>query len=159
MAHTNVTKPTKVFLVHGRDDGAKETVARFLEQIDLEVVILHEQPNKGRTLMEKFMEEAKDGTAYAVVLMTPDDVGRAVTDPPAKDEHRARQNVVFEFGFFVAHLGSERVCAVLGEGVTKPSDIDGLAYVGYAASSRQWRMDLAKELRSAGVQFNHAKVF
>lgn len=152
-------KSTKVFLVHGRDDGAKETVARFLEQIGLEVVILHEQPNKGRTLMAKFMEEAKDGTAYAVVLMTPDDVGHAIAPSPTEDERRARQNVVFEFGFFVAHLGPERVCALLGEGVTKPSDIDGLAYVSYAASSRQWRMDLAKELRSANVQFNDAKVF
>ena len=109
--------------------------------------------------MAKFMEEAKDGTAYAVVLMTPDDVGHAIAPSPTEDERRARQNVVFEFGFFVAHLGPERVCALLGEGVTKPSDIDGLAYVSYAASSRQWRMDLAKELRSANVQFNDAKVF
>lgn len=157
MAKADAPKATKVFLVHGRDDGAKETVARFLEQIELEVVILHEQPNRGRTLMAKFMEEAKDGTAYAVVLVTPDDIGRAISD--SHDERRARQNVVFEFGFFVAHLGPERVCALLGDGVTKPSDIDGLAYIGYAPSSRDWRVELARELRSAGVQFNHAKVF
>ena len=67
-----------VFLVHGHDDGAKEAVARFVEKLGLEAVILHELPNMGRTIIEKFEQSA--GVGYAVVLLTPDDIGRATRD-------------------------------------------------------------------------------
>ena len=65
----------KVFVIHGHDESARETVARFLERLELEPVILHEQPNKGRTIIEKFEEHAQ--VWFAVVLLTPDDVGSA----------------------------------------------------------------------------------
>ena len=38
----------EVFIVHGRDDGPKQAVARFLERLELSPIILHEQPNQGR---------------------------------------------------------------------------------------------------------------
>jgi Predicted nucleotide-binding protein containing TIR-like domain len=73
------TAPSRrVFLVHGHDEGVRETVARFLEKLDLECVILHEQPNKGRTIIEKF--EAYSDVSFAVVLLTPDDQGGLITE-------------------------------------------------------------------------------
>jgi predicted nucleotide-binding protein len=60
--------------VHGRDNASKHEVARFIQQLELEPVILHERSNGGRTLISKFQEESAD-IAFAVVLMTPDDVG------------------------------------------------------------------------------------
>jgi hypothetical protein len=84
----------KVFLVHGHDDGTKETVARFLSKIGLEPVILHEQPNKGRTIIEKFQDYSD--VSYAIVLLTPDDIGAAFKKKETLSP-RARQNVVFEF--------------------------------------------------------------
>lgn len=66
----------RVFLVHGRADSIKNEVARFLERLGLDVVILHERPNKGRTLITKFQEESSD-VSFAVVLVTPDDMGGA----------------------------------------------------------------------------------
>ncbi len=99
-----------VFLVHGRDDGLKETVARFLGQLDLKPVILHEQANRGETVIEKF--EAHSDAHFAVVLLTPDDEGRLAGDPSAGLRPRARQNVVFEWGFFVGKLGRGKVCAL-----------------------------------------------
>ena len=39
---------TRVFVVHGRDfEGTRNTVVRTLEQLDLEPIVLMEQPNEG----------------------------------------------------------------------------------------------------------------
>ena len=57
------TKSRKVFLVHGHDEAVKQSVARFLEKLNLEVIILHEQPNKGRTVIEKFEQHSDVGFA------------------------------------------------------------------------------------------------
>ncbi|MGA9668549.1 MAG: TIR domain-containing protein [Terracidiphilus sp.] len=66
----------KIFVVHGHDQGAKEMAARFLAKLDLEPIILHEQPDKGRTIIEKFEAHASD-VKCAVVLLTPDDVANS----------------------------------------------------------------------------------
>ena len=88
----------KVFIVHGHDEAAKESVARFLEKLKLEPIILHEQPNSGRTLIEKFEVYADVG--FAVVLLTPDDVGSPASEARAGSmKHRARQNVILELGY------------------------------------------------------------
>lgn len=137
-----------VFLVHGHDGVAKHDVARFVERITGKPpVILDEQANRGQTLVEKFETHATTA-AYAIVLVTPDDVGRVNGTDPATEQPRARQNVVFELGYFFGKLGRDRV-AVLNSGVEKPSDVDGLAYIGYPAGN--WQVELAKELHMAGV--------
>ena len=92
----------EVFVVHGKDDGAKETVARFLTKLGLEPIVLHEQPNQGRTIIEKFEQYAKVG--FAVVLLTPDD-SCADADQPGISRPRPRQNVILELGFFLGKLG------------------------------------------------------
>jgi predicted nucleotide-binding protein len=79
-----------VFLVHGHDAAVRESVARLLERLDLRPIILHEQPNMGRTVIEKF--EAHADVGFAVVLLTPDDVGGAAST--GKLSPRARQNVI-----------------------------------------------------------------
>jgi hypothetical protein len=61
----------KVFIVHGHDEGVKHSVARFISSLDLDPIILHEQPNQGRTVIEKVEAEGKVG--FAVVLLTPDE--------------------------------------------------------------------------------------
>lgn len=134
----------EVFVVHGRDDGAKETVARFLERLGLEAIILHEETNKGRTIIEKFEAHA-DRAGYAVVLLTPDDVGALRGAEPTP---RARQNVIFELGYFFGKLGRENVCALLVDGLERPSDVDGVVYVAMD-SGATWRLKLAMELRDA----------
>lgn len=145
----------KVFLVHGRDHASKSEVARYLERIGLEAIILHERPNKGRTLISKFREESED-IGFAVVLMTPDDEGHLKGD--AGTQLRARQNVVFELGFFIGKLGPERVCALVASDLEKPSDFDAVVYVPYGQNT-SWQTDLARELRAAGIPFDPGKVF
>ena len=135
----------KIFVIHGHDDSARETVARFLEKVGLEPVILHEQPNKGRTIIEKFEEYAD--VRFAVVLLTPDDAG-AVKAPNPDLRPRARQNVVFEFGYFIGRLGRERVCALAKGDIESPSDSDGILYVPLDDNDG-WKMQLLRELKAA----------
>lgn len=108
----------KVFLVHGRDEDARNEVALFLRKIGLEDIVLSQRPNRGRNLLTKFQEEA-EGASFAVILMTPDDAGGLVGEP---QQRRARQNVVFELGFFIGKLETPHVAALIGPGVEKPSD-------------------------------------
>lgn len=136
-----------VFVVHGHDNEAKETVARFIEQCGLKAVILHEQPNRGRTIIEKFEDYSK--VAFAVVLLTPDDVG-AAKDHREDLKPRARQNVIFELGFFIGLLGRERVCALSKGGIEPPSDFQGILWINLKAGDG-WKIELVKELKAADV--------
>ena len=145
----------KVFIVHGHDEAPREAVARFLEKLDFEAVILHERPNKGRTIIAKFQQEAAD-VGYAVVLMTPDDYGGKDGEQAKGGKPRARQNVVFELGFFIGVLGPERVAALVKGNVERPSDFEGVIYISIEDSG--WRLQLAKELEAAGFTFDWAKV-
>jgi predicted nucleotide-binding protein len=141
----------KVFLVHGHDNDAKNEVARFLSRIGLEEIILHERPNLGRHLLTKFEEES-EGAAFAVVLMTPDD---QVPLNGTTSRKRARQNVVFELGFFIGKLGASRVAALVKGEVEKPSDFDGVGYIELDTKGG-WKAHLARELQAARVPFDPA---
>lgn len=139
---------TAVFLVHG-SDARREEVARFLEQLlpaENRAVVLHEQPNRGQTLIEKFEANAADAR-FAVVLLTGDDEGKRKGQPNL--EPRGRQNVVFELGFFFGKLGRARVAVLYESGVALPSDVDGLVYIELVGDG--WRLKLAKELRDSGL--------
>jgi predicted nucleotide-binding protein len=138
--------PRRVFIVHGHDGEARETVARFMEQLGFEVVILHEQANRGRTIIEKFEEHADVG--FAIVLLTPDDVGSA---SGGASQPRARQNVVMELGYFLGKLGRERVVALKRGEVELPSDILGVVYTPFDQHGG-WKVDLVRELRAADYE-------
>jgi len=140
----NVTSK-RVFVVHGADDGAKQAVARVIEKLGLEPIILHEQPDQGRTIMEKFEHYAD--VAYAVVLLTPDDTGMRKGCPKLRP--RARQNVILELGFFMGKLGRRRVCSLYKGDVELPSDFFGVLWVSLD-TGEQWQVLLAKELGAAG---------
>ena len=148
------TKNT-VFIVHGRDEGAKETVARFIEKLGLAVVILHEQPNQGHTIIEKLEKYAQAG--FAVVLLTPDDVG-ALQSQKSDLKPRARQNVVFECGYFIGKLGRERVCVLVKDNMERPSDYDGVIYIPLG-DSNDWKWKLSRELKSVGFEVDANKAF
>jgi predicted nucleotide-binding protein len=141
----------KAFVVHGHDEGAREAVARFLERNGFKAVVLHEQANQGRTIIEKI--EAHGDVGFAVVLLTPDDVG-GVTG--AELRPRARQNVVLELGYFIGRLGRNKVCALKRGDVEIPSDFGGVAYVTYDEQGA-WKTALGQELKASGfpIDWNH----
>ena len=142
----------RVFLVHGRNHGALYEVAFYLTRLGLEPIILHEQPSRGRTLINKFQDESA-GVDFAIVLMTPDDLGRLSGEEDLSA--RARQNVIFELGFFLGRFGSDRVCALVTEPLEKPSDYDGVVYINFNSHSA-WKSELARELRAAGMPIDPA---
>jgi predicted nucleotide-binding protein len=137
----------KVFVVHGHDESARETVARFLERLDLEPIILHEQASSGRTIIEKV--ERYSEVAFAVVLLTPDDVG-ASKGKEGTLNPRARQNVILELGYFLGKLGRTHVTGLIKGDLEKPSDYDGVVYIQLDGPGA-WRLQLARELKAAGL--------
>ena len=138
----------EVFIVHGHDEAAKYAVARFVEKFDIEPIILDEQVNKGHTIIDKFEEHAGEA-GFAIVLLTPDDVGASKneTDEP---KPRARQNVILELGYFLCGLGRERVFVLYKDGVELPSDIHGILYL-LMDDSNGWQLKLGQEMQAAGL--------
>lgn len=144
-----------VFIVHGHDDGMKQSVARTLEKLGLMPIILHEQPDSGKTIIEKFVRDADVG--FAVVLLSPDDMGYKKDDGAEKAKPRARQNVILELGYFVGRLGRDKVMALKrGDDLELPSDLSGVVYTPFDDHGA-WEMKLLKELKAAGynVDANH----
>ncbi|MDR6873558.1 putative nucleotide-binding protein [Bosea sp. BE125] len=149
--HTRLVS-SKIFLVHGHDIGAREAVARFIERIGFEPIVLHEQANSGRTIIEKF--EAHADVGFAVVLLTADDEGRA---KGTELQLRARQNVVLELGYFIGRLGRSKVCALKSGALELPSDILGVVWTEFD-STGAWKQGLAVELQAAGYVIDWNKV-
>ena len=145
----------KVFVIHGRDEATRETVARFLERLELDPVILHEQANNGRTIIEKI--ECHSDVAFAVVLLTPDDVG-GLKNESHKLKPRARQNVVLELGFFLGKLGRQRVCSLVRGDIETSSDYDGVVYTNLDDAGG-WKIKLVQELKGAGFQMDANRAF
>jgi predicted nucleotide-binding protein len=146
------TNSRKIFVVHGRDEGAREAVARFLEKLDFEAIILHEQANQSRTVIEKI--EAYSDVGFAVVLLSPDDEGclRGETPKP-----RARQNVLLELGYFIGKLTRQCVCTLKVGEIEIPSDWAGVVDEPFD-STGGWKLTLARELKAAGYQVDWNKV-
>ena len=150
LQHESKTASNRVFVVHGHDESATHGLARFLEKLGLEAIILKEQPDQGRTIIEKF-EAAAGDVGFAVVLLTPDDLGGSVNaDTP---NARARQNVIFELGYFAGKLGRGRVCLLRKGHVEIPSDLYGVIYTDMDPADG-WQTKLVKELKAAKLDFD-----
>jgi len=145
-----------VFIVHGKDDKPKLELARILEKSGFNAIILSEQPDKGRTIIEKLEEETLN-VGYVFVILTPDDV---VTDlpfppppqpfPPFNFRYRARQNVILELGYFVSKVGRNRVCCLYKGDLELPSDIHGVLFKKFDKSVEECYKGIVEELKAVG---------
>ena len=133
---------SKIFIVHGHDGELKHSVARIIEKQGIEAIILSEQANQGKTIIEKF--EGYSNVGGAICLFTADDIGQANAEPSGHS--RARQNVVFETGYFIGKLGRDHIAILSDQGVEMPSDLSGIVY----SDTKNWQVDLLKELRAMG---------
>ncbi|HCG7131576.1 TIR domain-containing protein [Vibrio parahaemolyticus] len=141
-------KKNKVFIVHGRDNEAKQEIARHIESLGLEAIILHEQASSGMTIIEK-IEHYSGEADFALVLYTACDKGRGVHENNVPPKLRARQNVVFEHGYLMAKLGRRNVTALVKGDIETPNDISGVVYVGMD-SYGAWKAEVVKELQACG---------
>lgn len=142
-------KGTKVFIVHGHDKGNFHELKDLLkDRYKLECIIMKFQAGKGRTLIEKFEQEAGDA-GFAFILMTPDDL---VEIPGKKEQYaQARPNVIFELGWFHGKLGRDRVCIVFKKGTKIHSDLDGVSRIEFTDSIEEKVIEIERELRAAGL--------
>jgi predicted nucleotide-binding protein len=148
----------RIFIVHGHNELMKQHVARTVSELGLKPIILHEQPNGGKTIIEKFLSNAEK-SGFAVILLSADDLGISKRDKEKAGKegkqtddvlsNRARQNVVFEMGCFIGLLGRPNVFLLLEESVEKPGDLDGIVYNTYDKNGA-WRFDLVKEMKNCG---------
>ena len=146
---TNTINLKDVFVVHGHNETIKLEVVRTLEKLKLNPIILHEQANEGLTIIEKFEKHSEVG--FAVVLLTYDDFGNSKSNEDKKK--RARQNVVFELGYFIGKLGRHKVMPLYENEVELPSDMLGVVYEPLDLGGN-WKFKLVKELKSAGFNVN-----
>jgi predicted nucleotide-binding protein len=142
-------KSDRVFVVHGHDEGMRESVARVLATLGLKPVILHEQLDRGRTIIEKFYDYSE--VEFAVVLLSPDDMGYVREADPGAAQPRARQNVILELGFFLGKLGRENVVALHKGNIEIPSDFSGVLFTPFVEGG-DWRYKLTRELRASGYE-------
>ena len=142
----------KVFVVHGRDELVKIDVARFLEHLGIKPIILHEQANQGKTVIEKI--ESYTNVGYGIILYTPCDKGGLASCVDEDLKYRARQNAVFEHGYLIGKLGRNRVCALMKDDIEVPNDISGVLYIKYREGESGWKLEMAKELKNAGYDID-----
>jgi predicted nucleotide-binding protein len=143
----------KIFIVHGHEEEIKNQLEIFLNEIGLEAIVLHRKPDEGMTIIEKFEKHSKDAS-YAFILLTPDDICYSAK----KKEMRARQNVIFEFGYFVGKLGRDRVCCIYKENISLPTDVLGMLYKNIQNKIEEKSLEILKELKKAGynVEFKNS---
>ncbi len=153
--HTSEFDEKKVFIVHGHDHNLKIELEVFLSHIGLKPIVLHREVDNGKTIIEKF--EKNSDVAYVFVLLTPDEIAFTIEqehqlDKDRRKEYRARPNVIFEFGYFIAKLGRNRVCALYKENVTIPSDLNGFLYKKVDLNIEELGFSIIKELKAAGLK-------
>ena len=140
-----------IFIVHGHDELSKAETARFVESLGLNAIILHEQTNSSQTILEKFEKHASEAV-FAIVLLTPDDVGYPKNSPNTA-KYRARQNVIFELGYFCSALSREKICVLYKEGVEIPNDFSGVVYTPMDDAGG-WKLSLAREMKACGLNID-----
>ncbi len=141
------SKDAPIFIVHGNDTLRAESVAHTVTSATgRKTIILRDEPNLGRTLIEKFEQHAAE-VSYAIIVLTADDKGSLADETDTRP--RGRQNVIFEMGYFFGFIGRGNVSVLLRPGVEKPSDMDGIVYITFD-DNRAWKAELLRELRHAG---------
>jgi predicted nucleotide-binding protein len=147
---TTPSIPEKIFIVHGHDEHLLIETENLLRKLSLDPIVLRDQHSGGKTIIEKL--EIHGDVRYAIILYTACDEGRKIGTSEVNP--RARQNVVFEHGYFIGRLGRENVAAVVKGTVEIQGDISGVVYHQYQSG---WQLELAKEMKRSGlnVDLNH----
>lgn len=143
----DMPKGNGIFIVHGHDELNLLRLKEMLrERYDLDVIVLGTKPGRGRTIIEKFEEEAQQAT-YAFVLLTPDDIIQKTEE----EYSQARPNVIFELGWFYGRLGRESVSILYKEGTKIHSDLDGVSRIEFKDNVIEKVDEIERELLDAKV--------
>jgi len=148
---TTMQKSNTVFIVHGHDETAKNELFVLLTYMGLKPRILKEEADEGKTIIEK-LEDYSSNVGYAIILLTPDDVGGKDT---SSLKPRARQNVILELGYFMGKIDRRRIlCLIRGRDTEAPleipSDTLGIVTHRFTQKVEECSKELYRSLRAAG---------
>jgi predicted nucleotide-binding protein len=135
-----------VFIIHGHDVLMKREVQLFINRCALTDMVGHEEADIGSTTIIEKLEALGDRPVYAIALLSPDDLMQDGT-------MRARQNVIFEIGFFMGKLGRQKVRLLRKPRTAIPSNLEGILHTNFDEEG-VWKMNLAKEMRAAGIDLD-----
>lgn len=138
-----------VLIVHGHDEEMKKNVQLFINRCGLTDLVWMEEPDNSRTIIEKLTDD-RHIPDYVIALMSPDDL-------LSNGSLRARQNVIFELGYYLCKLGRKKVRMLLKGDPEIPSDLQGVLYTRYDENGA-WKMKLAKEMKDVGIVLDLEKV-
>jgi predicted nucleotide-binding protein len=135
-----------LFIIYGHDEISTLKLQSLLkDRWDLNPILLKDKPGKGRTIIEKFEEEARKAN-YAFAILTPDDVVMG------DDEYRqSRPNVFFELGWFYGRIGRENVCILFKEGTKIHSDLEGISRIQFEKDVSYKNLEIELELKEANL--------
>lgn len=144
------TSTKNVFIVHGRNEAIRDKVESFVRRIGLNPIILCREASRGQSILDKIITYSNVG--FALILYTGCDEGRLIGSAE-KCKPRARQNVVFEHGYMIAHLSKERVVALIeDDSIEIPGDYNGVVYI--KLSDSDWETQVKRELHAAKIEFD-----
>ena len=151
----NQVRSNKIFVIHGHDNEMKSDVTQTLQKLDLDPIILHETPNSEQTLIEKISDYAH--VSFAVVLLSPDDLAYPEEKTPEEAKYRAKQNVIFELGYFLGLLGKQNVIAIYRKkkDFEIPNNYNGVLWIEYKTG---WYFELIRELQAANFDVDANKL-
>ncbi|MCJ7721087.1 nucleotide-binding protein [Candidatus Bathyarchaeota archaeon] len=151
----NQVRSNKIFVIHGHDNEMKSDVTQTLQKLDLDPLILHEKPNSEQTLIEKISDYAH--VSFAVVLLSPDDLAYPEQKTPEEAKYRAKQNVIFELGYFLGLLGKQNVIAIYRKkkDFEIPNNYNGVLWIEYKTG---WYFELIRELQAANFDVDANKL-
>lgn len=137
-----------VFIVHGHNEIHRLQLKSLLADMGLRPIVLVDQDDRGLTIVEKF-EYYAASCSFAFILMTPDDKAGGTGD--VESRWRARQNVIMELGWFMAHLGRERVIILYTGELEIPSDILGVVYLQFKENVAEVESRIRQRLKGMGL--------
>lgn len=151
---------TRVFVVHGHDEQAREQLERILMIFGLDPFVLQSNSADGLTIIEALERQIgrEPEVKFGIVLMTPDDLGYAKSQGEEKVDARARQNVVLEMGMLLSSLTRKNVVVLVKGHVELPSDANGIIYLHFNNHVKEKATQLAQRLNSSGFDISAESV-
>jgi predicted nucleotide-binding protein len=137
-----------VFIVHGRSHKDRDELVEIVKELGCTPKVLADEPKDGGTIIEEF-EALAERCVFAFVILTPEDV--TADELGNEEKHRARQNVIFEMGWFFARLGKSRTRLLYRGNIELPSDITGVIYTKYEVSVTEKKASIRRALAQGGL--------
>lgn len=151
----------QVFIVHGHDETSREQLELILHKLGLNPFVLQNSGGSGLTIIEALEERiGKDSstTDFGIVLMTPDDMGYAISSGEENLKPRARQNVVLEMGMLISSVSRKNMAILIKGSLEKPSDADGILYLSFKDHVKETVPKLASHLNKCGFVLSPSKI-